>query len=88
MPDILIDEALKQNVTVIVTADHGTVEKWLYPDGGVDTGHTDSPVPFILLHPDRTLTLKPEGELTDVAPTILESDGIARSVIHDRRFAP
>ncbi|HLZ18199.1 MAG TPA: alkaline phosphatase family protein, partial [Smithellaceae bacterium] len=46
----LIDAALKENVTVIVTADHGTVEKWLYPDGGVDTGHTDSPVPFVLLH--------------------------------------
>ena len=73
---ILIDEALRQNVTVIVTADHGTVEKWLYPDGGVDTGHTDSPVPFILLHPDQTLTLKPEGALTDIAPTILDILGL------------
>jgi len=33
-------------MTVIVTADHGTVEKWLYPDGAIDTGHTDSPVPL------------------------------------------
>ncbi|PKN19862.1 MAG: phosphoglycerate mutase (2,3-diphosphoglycerate-independent) [Deltaproteobacteria bacterium HGW-Deltaproteobacteria-6] len=73
---LLIDEARKQNVAVIVTADHGTVEKWLYPDGGVDTGHTDSPVPFILLHPDKTLTLKPEGELTDIAPTILDILGL------------
>ncbi|MEN6467558.1 MAG: alkaline phosphatase family protein [Smithella sp.] len=73
---LLIDEALRQNMTVIVTADHGTVEKWLYPDGGVDTGHTDSPVPFILLHPDKTLTLKPEGELTDIAPTILDIMGL------------
>ena len=73
---ILIDEALKENLTVIVTADHGTVEKWLYPDGGVDTGHTDSPVPFILLHPNATLTLKPQGELTDIAPTILDIIGL------------
>ncbi len=73
---LLIDEARKENVTVIVTADHGTVEKWLYPDGGVDTGHTDSPVPFILLHPDHTLTLKPQGGLTDIAPTILDLLGI------------
>ena len=73
---LLIDEALRQHVCVIVTADHGTVEKWLYPNGGVDTGHTDSPVPFILLHPDPALTLKPEGELTDIAPTILDILGL------------
>ncbi len=54
---LLIDEALRQEIAVIVTADHGTVEKWLYPDGGVDTGHTDSPVPFLVLQPDRVLTL-------------------------------
>ncbi|MRR16689.1 MAG: phosphoglycerate mutase (2,3-diphosphoglycerate-independent) [Deltaproteobacteria bacterium] len=73
---ILIDEARKQNMAVIVTADHGTVEKWLYPEGGVDTGHTDSPVSFILLHPEGTLTLKPAGEMTDVAPTILDLLGL------------
>jgi 2,3-bisphosphoglycerate-independent phosphoglycerate mutase len=73
---VLIAEALKQEIVVMVTADHGTVEKWLYPDGGVDTGHTDSPVPFFLLHQDKTLTLKPEGELTDIAPTILDILGL------------
>lgn len=73
---LLIDEALRQEITVIVTADHGTVEKWLYPDGGVDTGHTDSPVPFLLLHPGKTLTLKARGSLTDVAPTVLDLLGL------------
>jgi 2,3-bisphosphoglycerate-independent phosphoglycerate mutase len=72
----IIDEALRQEVAVIVTADHGTVEKWLYPDGGVDTGHTDSPVPFLLLHPDKKLTLKARGSLTDVAPTVLDLLGL------------
>jgi 2,3-bisphosphoglycerate-independent phosphoglycerate mutase len=75
---ILIDEALQKNVAVIVTADHGTVEKWLYPDGGVDTGHTSSPVPFILLHPDKSLTLRQEGALTDIAPTILDLLGLSK----------
>ncbi|MGB4219730.1 MAG: alkaline phosphatase family protein [Smithellaceae bacterium] len=93
----LIDAARRQNITVIVTADHGTVEKWLYPDGGVDTGHTNSPVPFILLHPDKTLALRPEGELTDVAPTILHLLGLAapasmtgRSLVaqHDGEIPP
>ena len=72
----LVDQALRQNMAVIVTADHGTVEKWLYPDGGVDTGHTDSPVPFILLHPEQKFSLKSEGELTDIAPTILDLMGL------------
>lgn len=73
---LLIEEALRQEIAVMVTADHGTVEKWLYPDGGVDTGHTNSPVPFILLHADQTLTLKPQGTLTDIAPTALDILGL------------
>ncbi len=76
---LLIEESLKQGLAVMVTADHGTVEKWLYPDGGVDTGHTDSLVPFILLHPDKTLTLRSEGELTDIAPTVLDILGLPLS---------
>lgn len=73
---ILIENAQKKGVTVIVTADHGTVEKWLYPDGAVDTGHTDSMVPFILLHHNKNLTLRQEGGLTDVAPTVLNIMGL------------
>ena len=55
---LVIENARKKGMTVIVTADHGTVEKWLYPDGAVDTGHTDSKVPFILLHQNKNLTLR------------------------------
>jgi 2,3-bisphosphoglycerate-independent phosphoglycerate mutase len=68
----VLDEARRQGLTVIVTADHGTVEKWLYPDGAIDTGHTDSPVPFILLHDTPDLQLRPDGALTDIAPTVLQ----------------
>lgn len=73
---LLIAEALQQEIAMMVTADHGTVEKWLYPDGSVDTGHTDSPVPFLLLHPDKKLTLKAQGALTDIAPTVLDILGL------------
>jgi len=63
---------------LIITADHGTVEKWLYPDGAIDTGHTNSPVPFILIDPNATeqVKLRDGGSLIDVAPTILELLGI------------
>jgi 2,3-bisphosphoglycerate-independent phosphoglycerate mutase len=92
---ILIAAAQKEGMPVIVTADHGTVEKWFYPDGAVDTGHTDSPVPFILLHPDKKVTLRKKGELTDVAPTVLNILGLkvprlmtGSSLIEDTLFAP
>jgi 2,3-bisphosphoglycerate-independent phosphoglycerate mutase len=92
---IVIEAAQKEGMPVIVTADHGTVEKWFYPDGAVDTGHTDSPVPFILLHPDKKLALSKKGELTDVAPTVLKILGLkaprlmtGSSLIEDTSFAP
>ena len=75
----VIENAQKKGIPVIITADHGTVEKWLYPDGAVDTGHTDSKVPFILLHPNKNLPLRPEGELTDIAPTVLNILGLPPS---------
>jgi 2,3-bisphosphoglycerate-independent phosphoglycerate mutase len=72
----IVDAALREGVTAIVSADHGTVEKWLYPDGNVDTGHTASPVPLILVGEDPRVTLRPGGELTDVAPTVLALLGL------------
>jgi 2,3-bisphosphoglycerate-independent phosphoglycerate mutase len=72
----VIEEAGQAGIPVLVTADHGTVEKWLYPDGAVDTGHTSSPVPFVFVNRKAPLQLRKEGDLTDVAPTILELFGI------------
>jgi 2,3-bisphosphoglycerate-independent phosphoglycerate mutase len=61
----------------LVTADHGTVEKWYYPDGTIDTGHTDSDVPFLIVAPDKPeLGLRDGGTLVDVAPTVLQLLGI------------
>lgn len=68
----IVEAAVQGGITVIVTADHGTVEKWLYPEGMIDTGHTDSPVPFILVSHQDGLCLRSRGALTDVAPTVLD----------------
>jgi 2,3-bisphosphoglycerate-independent phosphoglycerate mutase len=78
---LVIEKARAKELSIIITADHGTVEKWLYPDGAVDTGHTDSPVPFILLHRSKELTLRKEGELTDIAPTVLDILGLPPSAM-------
>jgi len=78
---LVIEEARIAGLDVIVTADHGTVEKWLYPDGAVDTGHTDSPVPFILISGNGEISLREEGELADAAPTVLDLLGIPRPAV-------
>ncbi|MDI9570522.1 MAG: alkaline phosphatase family protein [Pseudomonadota bacterium] len=76
---VAIAAAAEAGMTVVVSADHGTVEKWLYPDGAVDTGHTDSPVPFVLIAPDERITLRKHGELADAAPTVLDLLGLPPS---------
>jgi 2,3-bisphosphoglycerate-independent phosphoglycerate mutase len=74
----IVTAAQAVGMTTILTADHGTVERWYYPDGAIDTGHTDSPVPFILIdpRPGSCVRLRQGGALTDVAPTILDLLGL------------
>lgn len=75
----VLEAAQDRGVTVVVTADHGTVERWLYPEGAVDTGHTDSPVPFTVVAPElRGSILRNGGALTDVAPTMLHLLGLPK----------
>jgi 2,3-bisphosphoglycerate-independent phosphoglycerate mutase len=73
----VVEASRRANMTVLITADHGTVEKWLYPDGAIDTGHTDSPVPLICVGPQES-RLQQGGELVDVAPTILQLLGLPK----------
>lgn len=72
----IVEGCREHQVTLVVTADHGTVEEWLYPDGQINTGHTNNRVPFILLDFSGPAALDwqlvPEGELSSVAPTILD----------------
>jgi 2,3-bisphosphoglycerate-independent phosphoglycerate mutase len=78
----LVDKCRERCVTFVVSADHGTVEEWQYPDGTVNTGHTKNPVPFILanfaLEDPHSLVLKEFGELSDVAPSLLELLGLEK----------
>ena len=59
----------------LVTADHGNAEQMLEQDGvSPHTAHTTNPVPLILTSSD--VTLKPGGELSDLAPTALRLLGL------------
>ncbi|MFX0184713.1 MAG: alkaline phosphatase family protein [Candidatus Hodarchaeota archaeon] len=69
----IVSSALIANYTILVTADHGLAESWLYPDGAIDTGHTSSQVPFLLIsNMKKRISLKEGGSLIDIAPTILK----------------
>src|SRR5690606_529044 len=61
----------------IFTADHGNAEEEIdIETGGPMTAHTTNPVPVILVapdnHPYRHATLRTDGVLSALAPTVLE----------------
>jgi 2,3-bisphosphoglycerate-independent phosphoglycerate mutase len=59
----------------LVTADHGNAETMLEADGvSPHTAHTTNPVPLVVTDP--RVTLRADGELSDLAPTILAMLGI------------
>jgi 2,3-bisphosphoglycerate-independent phosphoglycerate mutase len=63
---------------VLITADHGNAEMMIDPvTGGPHTAHTTNPVPFIVIAEDaKQYTLKQNGSLRDISPTILGMLGI------------
>jgi 2,3-bisphosphoglycerate-independent phosphoglycerate mutase len=64
---------------MLITADHGNAEMMIDPvSGGPHTAHTTNPVPFIVMAEDaKQFTLKPNGSLRDISPTMLGMLGIA-----------
>lgn len=71
----IIEQANENFYKVIILADHGNADIMLEESGNVVTTHTISKVPFIIL--DKSVELVKEGDLTNVAPTILEYMDIA-----------
>jgi 2,3-bisphosphoglycerate-independent phosphoglycerate mutase len=69
-----IDKAVKaRGGAMLITADHGNAEQMIDPaTGGPHTAHTTNPVPFIVVSEDaKQFTLRPNGSLRDISPTIL-----------------
>ncbi|WP_320670727.1 2,3-bisphosphoglycerate-independent phosphoglycerate mutase [Patulibacter defluvii] len=60
----------------LVTADHGNADNMLEPDGSPNTAHSLNPVPFVVTR--EGLTLRDEGILADVAPTVLDLLGVVQ----------
>ena len=72
----VISNALKNDYTTILIADHGNCETMINPDGTPHTAHTTNPVPFIVI--DNEITSIKNGILGDIAPTILHLLGIEK----------
>ncbi len=63
---------------MLVTADHGNAELMIDPEtGGPHTAHTTNPVPLIIVSDDdKKFSLRNDGALQDISPTVLGMLGI------------
>ncbi|NRB08524.1 MAG: 2,3-bisphosphoglycerate-independent phosphoglycerate mutase [Richelia sp.] len=76
----LVSGVSKVGGTTIITADHGNAEYMIDERGNPWTAHTTNPVPLILVEGEKAkiprygaeVTLRSDGKLADIAPTILE----------------
>ena len=73
--DKIVEKAEENFYKVIILADHGNADIMIDEEGNPVTTHTLSKVPFIIM--DKNVKLKESGDLTMVAPTILEYMDIA-----------
>ena len=68
-----VTDAIKEvNGHCLITADHGNCEQMLdYDSGQAHTQHTTGPVPLVYVGNDKTVNLKDDGALCDIAPSLL-----------------
>jgi 2,3-bisphosphoglycerate-independent phosphoglycerate mutase len=73
----IVMAAQRSGYTVILTADHGNAENMINDDNLMHKSHTCSKVPFILLSQSQDFQYERDGgQLSDIAPTILNILGI------------
>lgn len=77
----IVESLLKVGGIGVFTADHGNAEEEIDREtGGPMTAHTTNPVPIVLVASDdsafRHVTLRKDGVLSALAPTLLELAGV------------
>lgn len=97
----LLEAINRAGGTALITADHGNAEYLRDDHGNPWTAHTTNPVPFILVEGEglkipghgAEVTLRSNGRLSDIAPTILEilklpqpSEMTGQSLIESAKF--
>jgi 2,3-bisphosphoglycerate-independent phosphoglycerate mutase len=73
-----LEEAAKEGgYAILITADHGNVEQMVDEATGIThTAHTCNPVPVILVNGPKTVLTLADGQLSDIAPTVLDLLGL------------
>ncbi len=67
----------KADGQMFICADHGNAEQLVdYETGAPFTAHTTNPVPFILVNADPAYTLREDGCLADIVPTLIQLMGM------------
>ncbi|MCM3758730.1 2,3-bisphosphoglycerate-independent phosphoglycerate mutase [Sporosarcina aquimarina] len=74
----ILDVLLAKGGTAIITADHGNADEVMTIEGAPMTAHTTNPVPVIVTKDG--VTLREDGILADLAPTMLKLLGIKQPV--------
>lgn len=72
----VVDAILEKDGKAIIFADHGNAETVRTETGEPHTAHTTVPVPVIVT--EKGVTLRKDGKLADVAPTMLDLLGVEK----------
>ena len=72
----VLDAACRMGGITLLTADHGNSEQMLDEGGAPYTAHTTNPVPFLIA--GVNVTLRQDGKLADIVPTMLDLMGLAK----------
>ncbi len=76
----IINATLARGGHLVITADHGNAEQMKDPvTGEPQTAHTNFTVPLYIVSPAlRSVKLRGDGRLADIAPTLLQLLGVAQ----------
>ena len=79
---IVVKDAVKEvGGQMFICADHGNAEQLIDEETGEPfTAHTTNPVPFILVNADPKYTLRENGCLADIVPTLIQLMGMEQPV--------
>jgi 2,3-bisphosphoglycerate-independent phosphoglycerate mutase len=73
----IVETVQRLGGVALITADHGNAEQMYEEDGtSPHTAHTSNPVPLIVTDPEAQL--REDGELSDLAPTIIAYLGLTK----------
>lgn len=74
-----VEAVKKEDGVMFICADHGNAEQLVdYESGAPFTAHTTNQVPFILVNYDSDYTLRENGCLADIVPTLIDVMGMEK----------